>query len=405
MIKRYLCLLLLSLLLSAEGFAQLDGLYQRARQQAHQGKYEEAELLLKSLLKKDPSHYDALFLQALITAWDGDYMSSLRQLNTLMYEQGVTQDLVEAITRINYWAGENLKVVAEADKGLSLYPDNTTLMYLRARALAAEQEYGEAIAGLEALVQLSPTNEEALALLKLLEVKRLKNTAGIEYMHAQFSNSFSPWHQITASYSRKVPSALLIGRLKYASMFDQQGIQAEIDAYPVINESTYAYLNAGVSDATVLPAFRWGAELYRELAHEWEASAGMRGLYFENAPVHIYTAQLGRYFPSYWISARGLLTTLEDNQHLGGLLTLRRFIEHDDRYVSLYLGSGATPLRVNSLIEIQRLDASWLGLDYQHPLADRTWLIRTALELQQEIYPEVRTTNRLSFSLQLQKRF
>lgn len=405
MINRYLCFILLSLLLTAEAFAQLDGLYQRARIQAHQGKYEEADLLLRSLLREEPSHYDALFLQALITAWDGEYMPALRQLNTLMHQQGATRELVEAITRINYWAGEHHKAVIEAENGLELYPDNTTLMYLRARAQAAEQNYDAAIDGLQELLRLAPTNEEALALLKLLEVQRLKNTVGIEYMHAQFSNSFSPWHQVTASYSRKVPSALLVGRIKYASMFDQQGIQAEIDAYPVLNDKTYAYLNAGVSDASILPAFRWGAELYREIDQKWEASAGMRGLYFENAPVHVYTAQLGHYFPTYWISARGLLTTLEDNQHMGGLLTLRRFIEHEDRYVSLYLGSGATPLRVNSLIEIQRLDASWLGMDYQHPLGDRTWLLRTSLEVQQETYPEVRTTNRLSFSLQLQKRF
>lgn len=405
MIKRYLSFILVFLLLSAESFAQVDDLYQRARQLAHQGAYQQANRLLRSVLTAHPEHYDALFLQAMITAWDGAYLPALRKLNKLKQQHGINPELIESISRINYWAGEHTKAVLAAEEGLALYPENTTLLYLKAQAEAAEEHYDAAIAALEALLVLQPEHQEAIALLERLKVLRLKNTVGVEYLHARFSNSFSPWHQFTASYSRKVPSTLLVGRLKYARMFDQQGIQAEIDAYPTINEKTYAYLNAGISDATILPAFRWGAELYREFHQKWEASAGMRGLYFENAPVHIYTAQLGHYFSSFHISARGLLTTLEANQHVGGLLSLRRFIEHEDRYVSLYLGNGATPLRVNSLIEIQRLDATWLGLDYQHPLGDRTWLLRSALELQQEVYPEIRTTNRLSFSLQLQKRF
>jgi YaiO family outer membrane protein len=405
MMNRYLNLILVLLLFSAEAFAQMDSPYQRARQNAHQGRYQEAGLMLESLLKENPDHYDALFLQALITAWDGEYMPALRQLNILMRMQGATAELMEAISRINYWAGENKKAIVAAEKGLNLYPGNTTLMYLRSRALAAEQEYDTAITGLEELLQLTPADEEAKALLKRLEVERLKNTAGIEYMHARFSNSFSPWNQVTASYARKMPSILLIGRLKYAQMFNQQGVQAEVDTYPTINDKTYAYLNAGVSGAGFFPAFRWGAEMYREFHQKWEASVGMRGLYFENAPVHIYTVQLGRYFPAFWVSARGLLTTLQGNSNLSGLFTFRRFIEHEDHFISVYLGNGATPQRINSLIEIQRLDASWVGLDYQHPLGDRTWLMRSALEIQQEVYPEVRTTNRISFSLHLAKRF
>jgi len=207
------------------------------------------------------------------------------------------------------------------------------------------------------------------------------------------------------SYQRKVPSALIIGRLRYARMFDQNGIQAEIDAYPEINEKTYAYLNLGISDRTIFPVFRWGAELFRELPSQWEASAGMRGLYFESTPVHIYTAHLGRYVGNYWLAARGFLTSLRSRNHFTGLLTARRYFEHEDHFLSLYAGSGATPLQINTLVEIQRLEANWLGLDYQHAFRDRTWLLRSAVEYQQETYPEVRSTDRISFSINLQKRF
>lgn len=405
MIHRYLFAFLLSWMLVPAVLAQVGELYQQSREHAHAGRYAEARALLQQIILEEPQHYDALFLQALVTAWEGDYYPALRQLNLLVRQHGPTQEAMEAIVRINYWAGENIKALVAADKGLALYPDSHTLMYLRARVLAAEKAYNEAIVGLKALLTQNPEHQEATALLNQLEVLRLKNAVGVEYTQARFSNTFAPWHQLTLSYQRKLPSTLLVGRLRYARMFDQNGVQAEVDAYPEINDKTYAYLNLGVSDNAIFPAVRWGAELFRELPSQWEASAGMRGLYFEDAPVHIYTAQLGHYISDYWLSARGFLTTLRSRRHLTGLLTMRRYLQSEDQFFSLYLGNGATPLQISTLAEIQRLEASWLGLDYQHPFRDRTWLLRSGLEFQQEVYPEVRATNRFSFTLQLQKRF
>jgi YaiO family outer membrane protein len=385
--------------------AQPNARYEQAREHAYAGRYQAADQLLRQILADEPEHYDALFMQAMVMAWSGEYMPALRQLNMLGSKYPLSGEVAEAISRINYWAGEYAKALVAADKGLALFPENLALRYLKAQALAELEHYDEAISSLQDMLQLDPENQEAQALIKKLEFLRRKNAVGLEYAHARFSNTFSPWNQFSAYYKRKLPSLLLAGRLQYASMFDQQGIQAEVDAYPEINEKTYAYLNAGVSNATIFPAARWGAELYRELPDQWEASAGMRGLYFEEAPVHIYTAQLGHYFPAYWISARGFLTRLQGQQHLTGLLTARRFLQNEDHFLSLYLGNGATPLRVSSLVEIQRLDARWVGLDYQHPLNNRQWIIRSAVEYQHEAYPEIRTTDRLTFTLQVEKRF
>lgn len=405
MIHRFLFTFLLSWMLIPVSVAQIDSLYQQSREFAHSGRYAEATALLQQIIRQEPQHYDALFLQALVTAWQGDYQPALRQLNILARQYEPTPEVMEAIVRINYWAGENIKALVAAGQGLKLYPESHTLMYLRARVLTAEKAYDEAIVNLQALLNQDPDHQEAAVLLSQLQVLRLKNAVGVEYRHARFSNTFAPWHQLTLSYQRKLPSTLLVGRLRYANMFEQNGIQAEVDAYPEINEKTYAYLNLGVSDNTIFPALRWGAELYRELPKQWEASAGMRGLYFEDAPVHIYTAQLGHYIADYWLSGRAFLTTLRNRQHLTGLLTMRRYLQNEDHFFSLYLGNGATPLQVSTLAEIQRLEASWLGVDYQHSFRDRTWLLRSGLEYQQEVYPEIRSTRRLSFTLRLQKRF
>lgn len=402
--RRYL-LTLFIVLSSLQAFCQLDSLFQEARQHAFKGRYEEARHHLTAILSQSPEHYDALFLQAMVTAWNGDYYPALRQLNFLIHRFSPTEEAMEAIARINYWAGENTKAIVTADQGLGLFPDNVELKYIRAQALAAQQQYEESIANLDTLLQEEEAHEGAQALKKHLEILKLKNAVGVEYVHSRFSNTFTPWHQFSAYYKRKLPNTLLIGRLQYARMFDQQGIQAEVDAYPKIDAKTYAYLNAGVSNATIFPMARWGAELYRLLPQQWEASAGIRGLYFQKVPIHIYTVQLGRYFPAYWISARAYMSSLESHQQVTGLLTARRYLGNEDHFATLYLGSGATPLKINSLAEVQRLDASWIGVDYQHPLQERKWTIRAALEFQQETYPEIRATDRLSFTIHLERRF
>ncbi len=402
--KRYLCTILL-VISTLTAFCQKDSLYKEAKQHAYNSRYEQAIRDLNLVLSIYPEHYDALFLQAMVMAWRGEYQPALRQLNYLTNKFYPTEEVTEAIARINYWAGEHTKAIVAAEKGLALFPGNVNLMYIRAQALAAQKEYEDAIVGLDTLLKLDESHEEAQALRKRLQVLKLKNAVGVEYTHSRFSNTFTPWHQVSAYYKRKLPNTLLIGSLQYARMFDQQGLQAEVDAYPNINKKTYAYLNAGVSNASIFPRFRWGAELYRMLPSQWEASAGMRGLYFEQVPVHIYTAQLGRYFPAYWVSGRVFMSTLDNSTPFTGLLTARRYLTNEDNYATFYIGSGATPLKINALAEIQRLNASWIGLDYQHPLQEQRWIIRAALEFQQEIYPEVRTTDRMSFTIHLERRF
>lgn len=405
--KRYLCTIVV-LHIAFLAFSQTDSLYHAARQHAYNGDYAQAHHDLNIILDQLPEHYDALFMRAMVSAWDGEFMPALRQLNFLAKRFSPTEEVLEAIARINYWAGENVKSVVAANQGLKLFPDNETLMYIRAQALTAQKQYDEAISTLDTLLQAEDSaklHTDARDLKEKVEVLRRKNAIGVEYTQSRFSNTFTPWHQFTAFYQRKLPHTLLIGRVQYARIFDQQGVQAEVDAYPQIDASTYAYLNVGVSNATVFPKARWGAEIFRLLPNAWEASAGVRGLYFQDLPIHIYTAQLGRYFPTYWLSARVYMSSLENTTPFTGLLTARRYIQNEDHYATLYLGSGATPLKVNSLVEVQRLNASWIGIDYQHPLQNRLWLIRSSVEFQQEEYPEVRITDRLSFTIHLERRF
>ncbi|MFP4090582.1 MAG: YaiO family outer membrane beta-barrel protein [Cyclobacteriaceae bacterium] len=382
-----------------------DKLYLHAQESASEGKYEQARASLDSLLDEYGDNYDALFMMALIQSWDEQYQEALHILHYLDRHFAPTADVKEAKARVYFWYGDQAQALKAVEDGLNYFPDNLELRFIMAQVLISDKKYKESVAILEEILAFNEGHEGARMLLDQVRTLSLENAISLEYTHARFTNSFSPWHLTGISYRRNLPSGPIIGRLQHAQMFDRQGVQAEVDAYPTLGKSTYAFLNVGVSDNSIFPAFRWGAELYRILPQSWEVSAGMRGLYFELVPVHVYTAQLGRYLDRYWFSLRGFATTIEDKRKLTGLLSMRHYLKNDDHFMSLYLGSGATPLKVSNIAEVQRLSANWIGFDYQHPLQERRWLLRGSVEFQQEEYEEIRTTERFSTTLHLQRRF
>jgi YaiO family outer membrane protein len=276
---------------------------------------------------------------------------------------------------------------------------------LRAQVLGASGRYQEAVNELEDLLDRQPDHQEAQLLASQFRMFSQEHALALEHTYSRFSNTFSPWLQTSLSYRRNLSKGVVMGRLTHARMFDRQALQAEIDTYPTFGPKTYAFLNLGASGGGIFPGFRWGAELYRVLPQNWEVSAGMKGLYFEQNPVHVYTAQLGRYYQQYWFSVRGFAAQVGSSTDLTGLLSMRRYLQNEDHFLSLYLGNGSTPLRINTLAEIRRLSAAWAGIDYQHPLKNREWLLRGSLEYQQESYEEIRRTDRISLGIHVQRRF
>lgn len=389
---------------TAQDTAVGNNLYSEAASRAYDGEYEEARQLLQKIVVNVPEHQDAKFLLGLVQAWDKHYAEARNIFTNLIAENYNSSEVFQALARLELWDKNPVQAIKVCEDGLEKYPDDVTLRYLKAEALAALKNDEEAIALLEDILGKDPEHEEAQKLLKELLARRSKNAISIDYAYSWFSNTFTPWHRTSLEYRRNLPVGPVIGRVNYAYMFDRSVLQGEVDAYPAINPLTYTYLNVGVSDGKVFPNFRFGAELYRLLPANFEASLGMRGLYFTEADVYIYTAQIGNYLPGYWLSLRGFLTEIEGNKNYTALLIGRKYLSSKDHYFSLYASSGATPLQVATLSEIQRLDANMVAFDYQYPIP-RQFFLRFYAEYQHEKYPEVRSTNRYTVSVRLEKRF
>ncbi|MEQ9439045.1 MAG: YaiO family outer membrane beta-barrel protein [Cyclobacteriaceae bacterium] len=377
-----------------------DSLYVTARTQAHSRQYDSAIITLRALLANHPERYDAHLLLCSIYGWQEDY-DLARTAYQVLFSRYPTVEVYQGGVRVEMWDKSWEDALILADEGLGQYPADATLTLLKAQILARLGRNEEAIALLKELTP-TPQTDSLLA-----DIRRLntKHAIRIGYYQANFDQLFTPWQVGSLEYQRRTNLGPIIGRVNVARMFDQTGRQAEIDAYPKLAAQTYAYLNFGVSDRTIFPKTRWGAEVFQGIGSGIEISGGLRALYFDPTAVYIYTAQISHHASSHWISGRVFLTSLQASRAASGSFTYRKYLQHSDHYFSLYADYGNTPLQVVSLPEMLRLTTRRAAVDYVHSFMQRTLLIRLLAEYQYETYDEQRKINRWGFGVRLEKRF
>lgn len=183
-----------------------------------------------------------------------------------------------------------------------------------------------------------------------------------DYSFTSFRGHTDPWQLASTSLGRRGALGSLIARLNYADRFDRTGGQFEVDAYPRLGSGTYAYLNAGYSEAEIFPDWRFGAEVFKSLSDAWEVSAGVRHLRFDETPVTLFTGSVGKYVGNYWLSARPFIRAKEAGTSASGSLTARRYFADADQYVGVRLGYGSTPSEQITRDEIGRVNSFSGGL-------------------------------------------
>jgi YaiO family outer membrane protein len=395
------------LLFSSEVFCQqaqvvdADSLYTTARSQAYSQQYDAAVATLRVLLANYPERYNAHLLLCAVYSWEQKY-DLARTAYQILLDRYPTVEVYRGAGRVEMWDRAWSEALVLFDQGLMKYPNDSTLSILKVQTLTQLGRIDEAIALLEGELADLP---QADSLLRTIRPLNTKNAIRIGYYYAHFDQFFSPWQIGSLEYQRRTRLGSIIGRVSAARMFDQIGRQAEIDLYPKIAARTYGYANFGVSDGTVFPDLRWGAEIFQGVGSSFEVSGGVRAIYFNPVVVRIYTAQLSYYHRSHWFSARGFLTSLQGEQTLAGAATYRRYFKNADQHLSVYANYGNSPLQVVNLPEILRQSTRRVAVGYVYPLMQRTLLIHGLAEYQHEIYDELRQINRWGAEIKLEKRF
>lgn len=229
------------------------------------------------------------------------------------------------------------------------------------------------------------------------------NEVSLDYTHEYFDKTYDPWQILTLELKRQMPFGALILRLNQADRFNLSGQQFEIEAYPKITETLYAYLNAGFSSsAGLFPRSRYGGEIYKGWPQAIESSLGFRLLSFDSSQVMIYTAYLGKYYGDYWFAYRHYQVPQNIGIANSGQILVRRYFAED--YLTFKLGLGVSPDEDVSTLAVYQLNSQKAGLDFQKKL-NEDLILKGTIGIEQEEIAADNLRHKITLGVGIKKLF
>ncbi|MFS4468317.1 YaiO family outer membrane beta-barrel protein [Maribacter sp. 2210JD10-5] len=330
-----------------------DTSYLTARDLAFNGKRSIARDTLTNILTKYPNYADVRSLLASTYSWDGKYEKARGHFNRILSADKENKEVWIAAIKNELYAKKNDLALGLSNKALLYLQNDTDIQELRATALANIKKENE-----------SPSAAEKAK--ESVETKSLQNSINFRNSIDVFDIVFNPMIYSSIGYGRKTEYGTIIGRVNYSNRFETNGIQYEVDLYPKISKTFYAYLNYGYSDATIYPGHRAGAELYANLPKAKEASLGMRYLNFSGTNVAILTGSFGLYKGNYYFSLRPYITPQPTgNWGASGALLVRKYFKDGDNYLGLDAGMGYSAELNQFIVDGELLSETQLFLESQ----------------------------------------
>lgn len=382
--KKYLFALLwlVAQMAQAQEWAALpsDEIFALARKEAFAGERNAARQKLHHVLSANPDYADVRILLARTYAWDARYDSAEHHLKLVLLGQPKNQDALNALADTYIWSEAWENALQTANMALRHYPTFPDFLYKKALSLSETNQPTQAVNTLNELLVIDPTEKRAIELREKLAIAGLRWSTRVSGTLDLFSKNFDPAFTGFAQLSRTNNWGLATLRVNYASRFNLEGIQPEIDLYPTLGKKMYGYLNYGYSQSALFPEHRLGAEVFAGLPAHLEGSLGVRYLHFPN-PVTMYTGSIGWYYRKLWMSFRPFITP---NKQVGtttsAAFTLRRYFRSSNSYLQASGGFGFSPeARLQSAAglsadDIFVLGTQRIGLGFQSELSHRLFV-------------------------------
>ena len=362
---------LASLLIKAREFAFNDGKAQ-------------ARKICRQILSRDSTYWDASVLMGRTYAWDEKYDSARIVLNNVIEQRPGHYDAIEALIDAELLGDNYLRAIKYADIGLSYHPNDGAFLYKKARALYNSGNSQKATELLNQILVTNPSNNDASGLLLSIRKDKMINKLTLNYWAYLFKDD-NQWSFGSVAIGRKfskLGTATL--RYNYAQRFGNVGHQFEFDAYPTITKGVYMYFSSAISNKKNFPYSRLSLEPYFSLPLSLELSLGFRYLNFDDNrfvaldsnKVMIYTGSIGKYYGNYWFSLRPYFTPGAGAWSESVSLTIRRYLDGADSYLSLVVGAGVSPDEQQYAFDpaIYYLKSNKIALDYQQKIGSQFFL-------------------------------
>lgn len=395
------CLLVLFCVLTKAASAQqedtvtADGLLVAAKHAAfNQGNYPLAKAFCIKALAQSPDYADIRIFLGRLYAWGKQYDSARSCFKTVLYKQPSYEDASLADADVEYWDDHYVQALQIVDAGLGFHPTSNELLLRKAKILNALRLYKQADSAVTAVLKRDRGNSEAMALANRIKDNVAVNKVSISYDYVHFDQKFpstDPWHLVSLDYTRQTKLGSVTGRVNYANRFKENGMQYELEAYPHISKTFYAYMSAGYSDNVgVFPNWRGGFSLYANLPKSFEGELGWRYLYFSSS-TNIFTAYLGKYYKSWLFGVRTYITPGGAGLSQSYNASARYYFGGADDYLGLTVGSGVSPddRAISQLIK-NNLQTYKAALDFKHTIGTFNVIVFGASIINQELQTGVK---------------
>jgi YaiO family outer membrane protein len=329
-----------------------DELFINARTAAFdEDDYPKAIRITKQALEISPDYSDIRIFLGRLYTWTDEVELARKEFDRVIETDPGYEDAHLAYGYLEYWNDNPKKALIVIEPGIEKNPDSKGLLMLKAKIQNNLEDFAEANKTLEELLVFHPKDSEARAFSQKIKDLCSINQIGVDYDFVYFDERFSdPWHLASVSYGRQTPIGSVTGRLNYANRFTTNGVQFEVDAYPRISDTFYAYVSGGISEnGGIFPRYRAGFSLYANLPKSFEADLGFRFLSFSRS-TWIYTASIGKYYSNYWFNLRTYLTPSNNSLSKSISLSVRYYLAGADDYLSLRIGTGLSPDRPENYI-------------------------------------------------------
>ncbi|WP_144607110.1 YaiO family outer membrane beta-barrel protein [Algoriphagus algorifonticola] len=350
-----------------------DQLFYEARTLILDGKYQEGRSIAFRALSKYPEYADILILVGRSYAWEGKNDSASIYLERAIVASPTYADAYVAYLDNLSWGEQYQK----ADEILQRARQNfegqlpNPIRYRESRLLYYQENYDEAYTIAQNLFDQGFKQEGLLGYIQNLQRLRRNSALGVTYDYDTFQGEISPWHTWSVyGRTRTNLTGSLIARVTQSSRFDGFGTLYELDAYPSLGKSSYAYLNIGGSSASFFPKLRMGASIYFNLPKAWEIDGGYRYLGFSEV-THILTGSLGKYVGSWWLNFRvNVVPSANNGTSTSGNFQARYYFKTAEDFFSLQLSTGVSPDE-ESRDQSQLLNSYRARLGYQQLISPR----------------------------------
>lgn len=315
------------------------------------GRHSEAVAAAASLYKKYPNdkdvdyvYKDALFARAKSQLANRDTTAALNTYRNIVNVYPADTAARNRMVNLQIKRGNYDAALAGINSGMRYYPNSQSIFLKQLDANQMKGDKKSAYKISEKLAKKYPKSSTIKELNDELFVATRQNRAGLSYGITAFDPSQDAWHLVSANYLRTEKWGSIGGRVNYADRGADNGIQFEVEAYPLHGKSkTYSFVNLAYSPDVIFPEFRASYSFFLPFEKTWQAELGARYLksYYN---YYSFVGGLGKFFGKYFVNGQVFVTTNEGNTPTSFNLSGRYYLNNfNTDYVTAFMGYGFSP--------------------------------------------------------------